>query len=176
MIRPERLQDEDGKIMEDAGDFTELVVGTLASFVKNIEYSNRVSMITIPEVMAKDENKYSKSLRIWMEQTRSGDTSVVKRIKLDPNAIRDTGKLVFVTVQIQGEQDPTEEGAVVEDEEEKDEESATKEAGAPEGEGSGDQTPTNQDEGFGDDEDMSPFQERADDDQDVFVEQNRGVV
>jgi hypothetical protein len=98
------MQSPDGKVMEHDGDFTEVMVDIVSKYIKKVKKNGRHAMITIPEIMSRDETMYSKTQRTWLSRTRYGDDTPVFRIKLDPNRIRADEKLVFCSVQIQGDQ------------------------------------------------------------------------
>ena len=104
IMRPECMQNPDGKVMENDGDFTEVMVDNLAKYIEKVKVNERHAMITIPEIMSRDETMYSKTQRTWLSRTRYGDETPVFRIKLDSDRIRADGKLVFCSVQIQGDQ------------------------------------------------------------------------
>lgn len=105
IMRPECMQTSDGRVVLDhEGDFTDLVVDNLFKYITKVKHNNRKEMITIPQIMKFEKRMYSKPQRTWLDRTKRGDDTPVYRIKLDPNSMRQTGKLEFVRVQIQGAQ------------------------------------------------------------------------
>lgn len=96
--------------MDHDGEFTESLVENIEKFLDNVTtrsgpWRNRKKMISIPDIMAKDEGIFSNPVRISMSRTRFGDTEQVKRFRFDPVRARRDGQLEFVTVIIQGPPD-----------------------------------------------------------------------
>ena len=101
------MPDSHGRPVEHEKDFTEALAQNLEDYVEGIDdhFKGHHAMKTIPNIMARDKEMYSNPERIWLARTRYGDTNVVKRFKVDPDLIRDEGKLEFFAVQIQGARD-----------------------------------------------------------------------
>ena len=107
LARPQRLQDPDGQIRVDKGDFTKAMVRNLDNFVKGIrgKFKNCKTLRSIPQLMARDRIIYSNPTRIWINRTRAGDEDLVNRFLIDPYLVRKTGKIEFFAKTIQGEKD-----------------------------------------------------------------------
>ena len=104
VARPERMQSPDGRPMEHDGDFTEALVENLETFVDEIRgrFKGHKKMKSIPDILRYDDGMYSNPLRIWLNRTKYGGKTVVKRFRFDPIRVRRDGRLEFLTVIIQG--------------------------------------------------------------------------
>ncbi|KAK3717186.1 hypothetical protein LTR37_005895 [Vermiconidia calcicola] len=108
IARPDRMHQPDGKVAEHDSDFTSALITNLDDFITRIDeeegFKGYKAMKSIPELMARDTEMYSNPQRIWLSRTAYGEDKVVVRFKVDPCLIRQTGKMEFFAVQIQGEQ------------------------------------------------------------------------
>lgn len=102
IARAEKMQDPDGRPMEHDGDFTESMADNLQNFIDQIGeggfFEKFEQMISIPEIMKYGKTIYSNPQRVWLDRTKFKGEKVVKRLKFDPEAVREDGQLEFFAV------------------------------------------------------------------------------
>ncbi|KAK4539811.1 hypothetical protein LTR36_010345 [Oleoguttula mirabilis] len=104
-------QHSDGKLYgNDPGNFTTCLVSMLDTFVNHIdtEYKGHHAPKSIPNLLAMKPMRTKMSAnprRIWInktKKTKKGNATVVERLVILPDKIRETGKVQFFSKQIQG--------------------------------------------------------------------------
>ncbi|KAK5125497.1 hypothetical protein LTR85_000608 [Meristemomyces frigidus] len=105
------LQHSDGKLYgNDPGNFTTCLVRMMDNLVKQIgtEYKGHHAPKSIPDVLAMKAVRQKMSAnprRIWInktKKTKKGNQTVVERLVILPDHIRETGKVQFFSKRIQG--------------------------------------------------------------------------
>ncbi|GAB7362452.1 hypothetical protein MBLNU230_g2774t1 [Neophaeotheca triangularis] len=90
-------------------DFSVGVFDSLANFIEHLspggKHQHKEAPRTIPEIMSfnNDVQLIHKPRRIWFDKPKSGSNALVERIMICPVKTRETKKLSFVSVVIQGE-------------------------------------------------------------------------
>lgn len=113
ITRGELYQNHFGKTEHTEGDFTRAMCVSLKGWLKRTQKPSNRSRAprSIPEVMAKNTAMNFNPVRVWLEQPKGGSKKIVKRIKIDPGKMRETGKIEFGSYMIQGQEDGDEDAA-----------------------------------------------------------------
>ncbi|KAK5166330.1 uncharacterized protein LTR77_008591 [Saxophila tyrrhenica] len=99
-----QLRDTFGNRIENAGDFTKAFLVSLGTLLKHIDTKRKraISPLTIPEVMRSDRSLDFKPFCLRLDGSTNGRDNLVKRIKIDPRAMRESKKVEFFAYTIQG--------------------------------------------------------------------------
>lgn len=107
------LQNGNGKKIDDPNAFTYALVRNLKQYINDLTNGRRKqakALTTIPKILASDKDMHSNPRRYWLNRTRAGADDVVLRFRIDPDEVRESGKLEIFAEQIQGPSEEVEDG------------------------------------------------------------------